>query len=111
MYIPDSGSKDGTWTSAVGRVEERGRKPKHQRKNSKKKQRLGREEKNMAVNTMIQSTATTTTSTWTVSGTSQWQYPADILVHNNMELRQLENFIRNKVYTYVYVLEMIQPKL
>ena len=56
-------------------------KRKHRRKGSKKR----REEEKK------------TEHAWNVSGTSQWQYPTDLLVRGTVELQQLDRFVCSKV--------------
>jgi len=34
---------------------------------------------------------------WSVSGTSQWQYPTDVIVHTASDLLQLQQFLVGKV--------------
>lgn len=36
-------------------------------------------------------------STWSVSGTSQWRYPTNIIIHSAAQLKQLQQFLFGKV--------------
>jgi len=43
------------------------------------------------------SSASTVSGSWTVSGTSQWQYPTDIIVNTASDLLHLQQFLVGKV--------------
>jgi len=45
----------------------------------------------------------TTASSWTVSGTSQWQYPTDVIVSSASDLLHLQQFLVGKVRCIVAV--------
>ncbi|KAK2161935.1 hypothetical protein LSH36_107g02020 [Paralvinella palmiformis] len=70
-------------------------KPKLRRRNSKKKRSHKEKAKIMKISS--ESVQTTAVGSWSVSGTSEWQYPTDKLVNSWIELRQLEDFVRCKL--------------
>jgi hypothetical protein len=39
-------------------------------------------------------------STWSVSSTSQWQYPTSTVIHTAAQLKQLQQFLMGKVCFY-----------
>jgi len=43
---------------------------------------------------------------WSVSGTSQWQYPTDVIVNTASDLLHLQQFLVGKV-DFIYVLHVL----
>jgi len=43
---------------------------------------------------------------WSVSGTSQWQYPTDVIVNTSSDLLHLQQFLVGKV-GFIYVLHVL----
>ena len=42
-------------------------------------------------------TGSALSTSWNVSGTSQWRYPTDVIIHTAAQLRQLQQFLSGKV--------------
>ena len=85
-------SKDA-WISEVPDTD---RKPRYRRRGSKKKRAADRRERqlNMANNQQEEPPAV---NSWNVARTSEWKYPAVMLVTSATQLRQFDNFVYTKV--------------